>query len=209
MISTIFNLSLAFYMVFSAPGSIPVFMSSLKHFSKQRQRQLIIRECVLALVTLILFVFFSGKIFQFLGIAPYAFPAIGGVLLFIVSFRMFTAPLMMQTEESHVKSEPLFFPLAFPIITGPAVITTTLVYLENVHFSAQAVWIGVFIAWFLSMLTLLSSSFFNRILGPSGLFALERIFSIIILLISVDLVLKGISIAFNIGYYATMAAAVS
>lgn len=207
MISKIFNLSLAFYMVFSAPGSIPVFMSSLKHFSKQRQKQLIIRECLLALITLVLFVFFSGKIFQFLGIAPYSFPAIGGVLLFIVSFRMFTAPLIVQAEETHLKSEPLFFPLAFPIITGPAVITTTLVYLENIHFSTQAVWIGVLIAWFLSTLTLLSSSFFNRILGPSGLFALERIFSIIILLISVDLVLKGISVAFNIGYYANLAAA--
>ncbi|EPP30726.1 hypothetical protein CP8484711_1781, partial [Chlamydia psittaci 84-8471/1] len=42
---------------------------------------------------------------------------------------------------------------------------------------------------------------YNRILGSSGLVALERLFSIALLLMSANLMLKGISIAFNIGFY--------
>lgn len=205
MISDIFNLSIVFYMVFSSLGSIPLFVSLLKHFSKKRQQQIIVRECYLALVTLVLFVIFSGKIFQFLEISSYVFPTIGGVLLLAVGLQMFFAPFTTNTDEGHSKSEPLFFPLAFPVLTGPAVITTSLSYLENPAYSLQAVWIGILIAWFFSTITLLSSSFFNRILGMAGLFALERIFSIIILLLSMKLILKGISLAFNVGIYAVAA----
>lgn len=202
MISDIFNLSIVFYMVFSSLGSIPLFVSLLRHFSKQRQQQIIIRECCLALATLILFVIFSGKIFQFLDISSYVFPTIGGILLLAVGLQMFFAPFSTDPNDLQPKNEPLFFPLAFPILTGPAVITTSLSYLGNPAYSLQAVCCGIFIAWLLSTITLLSSSFVNRILGPAGLFALERIFSIIILLLSMKLVLKGFSVAFNIGYYA-------
>lgn len=201
---TLLNLSLLFYVLFDSPGSIPVFVSLLKNYSAKKQQRVILRECIFALATLLLFMTFGRKIFHFFNISLYAFQFIGGVLLFSVSLKMMLAspisadPSISNTEDC---SEPIFFPLAFPIITGPAVITSLLGYMEEQLFPKEIIIGAVLIAWALSVFTLLSSSFFNRMLGSAGLVALERLFSITLLLMSVNLVLKGISIAFNIGFY--------
>ncbi|EPP38027.1 marC integral membrane family protein [Chlamydia avium] len=157
------------------------------------------------MVTLLLFITFGRKIFHFFNISLYAFQFIGGVLLFSVSLKMALAPPIIPTDqttsETEDTSEPVFFPLAFPVTTGPAVITSLLGYMEEHLFPKEIILGAVFISWALSVFTLLSSSFVNRVLGSSGLVALERLFSITLLLMSVNLILKGISIAFNIGFY--------
>ncbi|EPJ33303.1 marC integral membrane family protein, partial [Chlamydia psittaci 06-1683] len=61
---TLINLSLLFYVLFDSPGSVPVFVSLLKRFSAKRQQRIILRECIFALVTLLLFVTFGRKFFQ-------------------------------------------------------------------------------------------------------------------------------------------------
>lgn len=201
--STLFSLSLLFYLLFDAPGSIPVFVSLLKDYSPGKQQRIILRESIFALVTLILFITFGRKIFHFLGVSLYAFQLIGGVLLLSVSLKMMFVSPFPETQEKLPKdhSEPIFFPLAFPIITGPAVITSLLTYMEEGVFTKEIILISVVIAWACSVLTLMSSSVFNRILGRAGLFALEKLFSIALLLMAVNLMLKSMSIAFNIGFY--------
>ncbi|SGA33998.1 multiple antibiotic resistance protein [Chlamydia abortus] len=114
---------------------------------------------------------------------------------------MMLVPPPVESDSSEPQSEPIFFPLAFPVITGPAVITSLLSYMEEALLSKEIIFSAMIIAWVLSVFTLLSSSFFNHILGSSGLVALERLFSIALLLMSANLMLKGISIAFNIGFY--------
>ncbi|SPN74115.1 hypothetical protein,putative antibiotic transporter,membrane protein, MarC family,MarC family integral membrane protein [Chlamydia serpentis] len=198
---TLINLSLLFYVLFDSPGSIPVFVALLKNFSRKKQQRIILRECLFALCALLLFVTFGRKFFQFLDISLYSFQIIGGFLLFTVSLKMMLAPMPLKNNDDTLKTEPIFFPLAFPIITGPAIITALLSYIEEAVYSKEVIFTAMIIAWIFSLFTLLSSSFFNRIFGNFGLLALERLFGIALLLMSVNLMLKGISIAFNIGFY--------
>lgn len=156
---TLINLSLLFYVLFDSPGSVPVFVSLLKRFSAKRQQRIILRECIFALVTLLLFVTFGRKFFQFLDISLYAFQFIGGVLLCSVSLKMMLVPPPVESDSSEPQSEPIFFPLAFPVITGPAVITSLLSYMEEALLSKEIIFSAMIIAWVLSVFTLLSSSF--------------------------------------------------
>ncbi|AAD19147.1 hypothetical protein CpB1048 [Chlamydia pneumoniae TW-183] len=195
------NLSLLFYVLFDSPGSIPVFVALLKNFSRKKQQRVILRECLFALGALILFVTFGRSFFQFLDISLYAFQIIGGFLLFTVSIKMMLAPMPEKAKDDTSKTEPIFFPLAFPVITGPAVITALLSYMEEGIYSREIIFTAMIIAWAFSLFTLLCSSFFDRLFGNFGLLALERLFGIALLLMSVNLMLKGISIAFNIGFY--------
>ncbi|WP_201456255.1 MarC family protein [Chlamydia sp. 17-3921] len=200
MLLTLLNLSLLFYAMFDSPGSIPVFALFLKNYSYKRQQQIILRECLFALISLLLFITFGRKFLQFLDISLYSFQLIGGILLFSVALKMMLAtPTSRDVEQSA--SEPIFFPLAFPIITGPAIITALLSYMEEDIYPKNLIFSAVIIAWILSLFTLLCSSFFNRVLGSSGLLALERLFSLVLMLMSVNLILKGLSIAFNLGFY--------
>ncbi|ANH78800.1 MarC family protein [Candidatus Chlamydia sanziniae] len=198
---TILNLSLLFYILFDAPGSIPVFVSLLKNYSHKKQQSIILRECLFALAILLLFITFGRKFFQFLDISLYSFQIIGGILLLIVALRMMNASLTLKTSPENRDSEPIFFPLAFPIITGPAIIIAILSYMEEDAYPKDVLLIGLVIAWTCSLVTLLCSSLFNRVLGVFGLLALERLFSLALFLMSGDLILKGISTAFNIGFY--------
>ncbi|AGW38200.1 MarC family protein [Chlamydia pecorum] len=202
MLRNLIDFSLLFYALFNSLGSIPVFVLLLKNFSYKKQQRIILRECIFSLIALLLFVTFGRKILQFLDISLYSFQLIGGVLLFSVALKMMLAqPVQDVQKEARDSSEPIFFPLAFPIITGPAVITATLSYMEEGEYAKNLILAAVIIAWVLSLFTLLCSSLFNRILGPSGLLALERMFSLVLALMSINLILKGLSIAFNIGFY--------
>lgn len=202
MLLNLIDFSLLFYALFNSLGSIPVFVLILKNFSYKKQQQIILRECIFSLIALLLFVTFGRKVLQFLDISLYSFQLIGGVLLFFVALKMMLAqPVQDVQKKTRDSSEPIFFPLAFPIITGPAVITATLSYMEEGEYAKNLILAAVIIAWVFSLFTLLCSSLFNRILGSSGLLALERMFSLVLALMSINLILKGLSIAFNIGFY--------
>lgn len=198
--SAVINLSILFYVLFNAPGSIPVFVALLKTYSSKKRQNIILRESILALITLILFSTFGNQLFCFLDISLYSFQLIGGILLMSVALGMMLAPPIVK-ERVDDDSEPIFYPLAFPVITGPAVITSVLGCFIEGNYPKDVILIAIFIAWFASLLTLFSSSWFDYFLGPQGLLALERLFGIALLLMSTNLILKGLSMAFSIGYY--------
>ncbi|MBQ8498500.1 MarC family protein [Chlamydia sp.] len=201
MLHSLFRLTLLFYALFNSLGSLPVFVALLKKFSFRKQQRIILRESIYALLLLFLFITFGRSFFRLLGITLPAFQLTGGLLLGAIAIDMMKA-LPPHTEAlKQNKEEPVFFPLAFPIITGPAMITSTLGHMEEGIFSKEVVLGAILLAWLFSLITLLLSSPINRLFGQMGLLALERLFSISLALMSVNLILKAFSTAFNIGYY--------
>lgn len=188
-------------MLFDSFGSFPIFITLLKDFPILKQQKIILRECVLALITLFIFITCGRSFFHFLNIPTYAFQLLGGIMLLSVAFNMLCSAPKAAVNTVRQADEPFFFPLAFPVITGPAVITTILSFLEEGLYSRIILLDAIIIAWFLSTLVLVFSSFLNKCIGYYGLIALERVFSVALLLMSGNLILKGISIAFNLGFY--------
>lgn len=192
-------------MLFDALGSFPVFVTLLKDFSPERRRKIIIRECLFALATLVVFITFGRKIFHLFNVSLYSFQVVGGSMLFILGLEMAFSPIKQHTESTTHNSnqDPVFFPLAFPVLTGPAVISATLSCVEEKIYSIELIFCAICLAWAASLAIFLYSTVFNRIMGSNGLIALERLFGVILLVIAGNLVLKGLSIAFNIGFYVT------
>lgn len=199
--NALLNLSLLFYVLFNALGSIPAFVTLLKEFKPKRQIQIIIREMVFALITIFVFIVLGTKFFRVFNITLRDFQIGGGLLLLLVSLKMIFAkpPVTAVTEQQNeTHKEPIFFPLAFPIITGPAILTNLLVYMTNNAHPKFVVVTAIVIAWLASLLTLLSSSFLYRTMGKNGLHALERLFGLVLLMMSTNLILKGFVSIFNI-----------
>ncbi|MCI5642241.1 MAG: MarC family protein [Chlamydia suis] len=199
MLHSLFRLTLLFYTLFNALGSLPIFIALLKKFSFRKQQRIILRESIFALILLFVFITFGRGFFRLLEITLPAFQLTGGLLLGVLAINMMQA-LPSQTEALD-KEEPVFFPLAFPVITGPAMITSTLGHMEEGIFPKEIVLGAILLAWLFSLITLLFSSSLNRLFGQMGLLALERLFSVSLALMAINLTLKAISIAFNIGYY--------
>ncbi|MEG0037297.1 MAG: MarC family protein [Victivallaceae bacterium] len=196
------NLSLLFYVLFNALGSIPAFVTLLKNFSLKRQSEIIIREMIFALLAILVFIIIGEQFFDLFNIKFYGFQLGGGLLLFLVALKMvFVSPLSTELSEKTKTSsnkEPIFFPLAFPIITGPAVLTNLLVYMQSGAHPKFIILTAILIAWMGSLFTLLLSGPIYKAMGKNGLYALERIFGLLLLLMGGNLIIKGFFSAFNL-----------
>jgi multiple antibiotic resistance protein len=89
------------------------------------------------------------------------------------------------------KGEPFIFPLAIPLIAGPALMATIMLYahLEQLQSVMLA---AIFIAWLLSFLIFLSAGPIKRILGNNGLMACERLIGMVLVLVGVQRFMEGL-----------------
>jgi multiple antibiotic resistance protein len=89
------------------------------------------------------------------------------------------------------KGEPFIFPLAIPLIAGPALLATIMLYAHME--SLQSVMLfAILIAWFCSAIILFFAGSIKKVLGENGLIACERLIGMVLVLISVQRLLEGI-----------------
>ncbi len=70
------------------PWNIPLFLSLLKELEAKRRRWVILRELLIALGILLLFLFFGQKLLDLLNIQQESVILAGGIVLFIIGLRM-------------------------------------------------------------------------------------------------------------------------
>jgi multiple antibiotic resistance protein len=186
--TSFFAIALALFLVINATGSIPVFLALLAKFDHKRQMKIITRELLIALATLLIFIFGGRKILHLLGISIPVIGMGGGLLLLLLSLPMIfpkKASLDMDTQQ-----EPLIVPLAIPLVAGPGTLTACLLYVNqigNPMFVAGA----VVAAWAPSLLILLLGSYIKNLLGEKGLIAMERLGGMLICFIGIRMITNG------------------
>jgi len=115
------------FVALDAIGTIPLFVSLTDGFDKAERRR-IANQCTLAAAIIILVFMAVGKaMLNAVGIAFYDFQIAGGLLLLALSTHM----LIAGRTTSLTTQDVAIFPLASPLIAGPAVLTTTLVLIGS------------------------------------------------------------------------------
>ena len=136
-----------------------------------------------------------GKgVFKLIGITIPDFQIAGGALLFVISVRLLMPGAQKSTlTNSHAKDMGVF-PLGTPLITGPAVLTTTLMMMNS--FGATATLISLILNMFFVWLTLFKADAIIKVIGPSGIRAFSKIIYILLAAIAVMMIRHGITGAF-------------
>jgi len=190
---TLFSLTLILFLIIDPIGSVRPFINYTQELKPKRQRQVIIREMGLALAFMILFNFLGEHLFRLFDISDTSVFLTSGVVLFLVALQiLFPRPDYEAPSDSSSK-EPFLVPLAIPIIAGPALLATIMLFADlesNVWMTLAA----IILAWAASCLILLTSKTLFRYLGPSGLTACEKLMGIVLLLLAVQRILAGITI---------------
>lgn len=184
----IFSVATSLFFILNSLGNVPFFVGILKDYSVKRQRKIIFRELLIALFILLLFNFFGQAILNILGIDQASVGIAGGTLLFIIAIGM------IFPRRNHLKvpnREPFIFPLAIPAVAGPGGITAVMIYSQQIH-NPYSMILPILLAWTLSSIVLMSSSFLKAWLGQKGLIACERLGGMIISLIAVQLFTSGL-----------------
>lgn len=185
----------ALFLLMDAPGNIPMYLSILKNIPPSRQRKIILREMLIALFIILLFVFLGDSFLRFLNISHFTIYISGGIILFLMSIKMvFTSSSLDQGPERHI-TEPFIVPLAIPLIAGPALLTTVMLYSQQEKI--LLVLLASTIAWLFSLIILLSAPLISKKIGQKGIIAIERLMGLVLVLISVEMFFQGLRLFFS------------
>ena len=181
---------IALFVAVDAIGNIPIFISLIDQTTK-KQREKVIRDSVsTATVVAILFMLIGKLILRFIGITIADFQIAGGTLLFFISVRLLL-PTTSKVFLGDTHDRDLgVFPLGTPLITGPAVLTTTLMMVDS--YGMFPTFVSLFLNMIIVWITLVKSDLFIKLMGHGGLRALSKIMYILLAAIGVMMVRRGI-----------------
>jgi len=180
------------FLIMDPLGNLPIFLSILKHIDKKRRRAVMIRELLIALFVMLLFLFLGEKILGFLSLKQEAVRIAGGIILFLIAIKMIF-PTEGGLTGLAAGEEPFIVPMAIPLLAGPSILAALLL-LAHQDPDKMFEWsAALLIAWGLSAFILMFYEGFNRILGEKGLAAVERLMGMLLVMISVQMLLDGIA----------------
>jgi multiple antibiotic resistance protein len=185
---------LAFIPIFvavDAIGNIPLFVSLVENTNKKQKRKIIIDSVKTATIMALLFMFIGKWVLRYIGISIPDFQIAGGLLLFVISVRLLMPGSSKGVLSSGTDKDVGVFPLGTPLITGPAVLTTTLMMVDK--FGLVPTLISLIINMLIVWLTLNKADSIMRLLGPAGTRAFSKIMYILLAAIGVMMVRHGVT----------------
>jgi multiple antibiotic resistance protein len=180
------------FLIMDPLGNLPIVMSVLKPFEPKRRLFILARELLFSLIILLIFLYSGDSILTFLNIKQETVSIAGGIILFLIALKMIF-PTPGGVMNLPVGEEPFIVPLAIPMIAGPSSMAA-LILLSNQAPTRIVDWTLALIgAWGLSAVILLFSGPLHKILGQKGLSAVERLMGMILIMLSIQLLLDGVS----------------
>jgi MarC family membrane protein len=173
-------------------GNVPLFVSALTNVPAARRWRVVVRECAIAFVLLLVFMFFGGRFLAALQLSEVSLRIGGGVVLFLIALRMIFPQPGGVLGDADPTGEPFIVPLAVPALAGPSALATVLLFSSNsmaevmLHVGALSL---VAVVW---LAVLLSAERMQRVLGARVMTAFERLMGLILTAMAVEMLLAGI-----------------
>jgi len=194
---TLVSATILLFLVMDPLGNIPFYLSAMKNVSPERMTRVLVRELLVALGVLVVFLFVGGRLLGLVGISEPALTTSGGVILFLIALRMIF-PTHEKTMQEDVDGEPFIVPLAIPYVAGPSSMATLILFMSR-EGNRWPIWLAaLLIAWGLTAVILFSASALRKYLGRRGLIAMERLMGMVLIAISIQMLFDGIGKALQL-----------
>jgi multiple antibiotic resistance protein len=177
-IKEIFSATMILFAVIDIMGNIPLIISLRKKVGHIQSE----KATLVAAGIMILFLFLGKSILNLLGVDVNSFAVAGALILFLMALEMVLGIDFFKGEEAKTAS---IVPIAFPLLAGPGSMTA-LVSLRA-EFAFVNIVIAILINCILVYGVLKGASRVERLLGPSGINVLRKVFGIVLLAIAVKL----------------------
>jgi len=189
---TILSAATLLFLILDPLGNVPVFLSLLRHLPARRQRIVMARELLIALVVLMLFLWAGKYALEVVHLRQESVAIAGGIVLFLIGIRMIFPPphgLMGETPDG----EPFIVPLAIPLVAGPSGMAAVILMGSNEPERLGEWSLALLLAWGATSAILFSSTYIYRLLGARALTAMERLMGMLLVAVSVQMLLDGVS----------------
>ncbi|MEO8778753.1 MAG: YhgN family NAAT transporter [Rhodanobacter sp.] len=191
---TTLSAGIMLFLIMDPLGNIPFFLSLLKDVPPRRRRRIMVRELLIALGVLLVFLFGGQQFLHVMQLKPDSISIAGGIVLFLIGIRMVFPP----ADGGGIfgkpgQGEPFIVPMAIPGIAGPSAMAALLL-LTNTQPGRTADWVmALLLAWLATSVILLSATYLFRWLGESVLTALERVMGMLLIALSVQMFMAGVA----------------
>jgi multiple antibiotic resistance protein len=189
---SLWSIALTLFLVANPIGNVPLIVTLIKDFDLERQKRILLREAIYSYLIVLFFLFLGEQFLQMIQIQQYAVSISGGVLLFIVALNMIF-PSRETNGKERKAQEPYIVPIATPLITGGGVLSTVMIYAAKEQ-NNMKIALAATIAWVFVTIFVVSSVYLMRLLGKSGLLAMEQLMGMILSMISVEIMVKGVKL---------------
>ncbi|EJL80837.1 membrane protein, MarC family [Polaromonas sp. CF318] len=189
---------------------VPFFIHYTQDFSDEQRRRTVLVASFTAFVVIAVSALLGLQILDFFSISLASFQVGGGMLLLISSMNMLNAqpaeakPQTNEMEDGAAKAARgasiAVVPLTIPLLTGPATMSTVVIYAEKAKTALQLsmlVGYGIVIALATAICFSLAEPI-ARVLGKTGINVMTRLMGLILAALSVEVMADGLGKLFPI-----------
>lgn len=179
-------------------SAMPVFISLTNGFPKDHLFRTIRRTSVYVFIVCVASFLIGEYVLNFFGVSIHALKIAGGIIISRSGFQLLNAQHKNDVEgtiadESRLKEDISFSPLAMPLLAGPGSISLliNLAIQEDTFQGKAIVFGGIFAVCFSIYLILSSAPYILKYLGQSGLRTLSKIMGLLVLSIGIQMIVAS------------------
>jgi multiple antibiotic resistance protein len=183
-------------------GVIPFFIHFTQGFNREQRQRTIRISAFTAFLVIAVSALAGLQIIEFFGITLASFQVGGGMLLLISALQMLNAKQAESSAEDLTDADTKIdagssiavVPLTIPLLTGPATISTMVIYAEKTrHWWEVLVLVGYGVVIGLSVWVAFSlSGRIARVLGKTGINVMTRLMGLILAALGVEIMADGL-----------------
>lgn len=178
---------IAIFVALDVIGTLPLYVGMTANMEVRERNGVLNTSMLVAFLVALGFVFLGGAIFKFIGITLIDFKIAGGIILLLVSL----AELLGHPEAAQRGSGSTgIVPLAVPLITGPAVLTTLMLQVTGagILITLLALLLNYGLAW----VALRNSVLVTRLIGKDGTVVFSKLSALLLTAIAVAMIRGGL-----------------
>ena len=192
-----------YFVVIDPIGNTPIFMSITQTQNEREKYQIAIEAVIIATIILILFSIIGQFILSYLNVSLESFRIAGGIILFLIALEMLFNKRQERKEQilDKTKNKLSIFPLAIPILAGPAAITSTIVIATNHQgdlISQSVSLLGLIAVMVITLIFFLLLAKSDKFINKNITNIISRVIAIILAALSIQYIIDGLLILFKI-----------
>ena len=186
-----------YFIVIDPLGNTPIFLSITQNMKAKQKIKIALSATIIAAIILLFFGILGSSLLSYLNISYAAFTIGGGIVLLMIAIEMLFDKRRQRKEvDIDLHSDNVsIFPLATPIIAGPAAITSVIVSVSDIgaNFTNQSGGMLALVSvLFLTFIIFFIASKFSKMINKKIISVISRVVAIILVGLSVQYILDGL-----------------
>ena len=192
-IGMVLSLTVSLFFILDPFASVPMFINITKGLEEREVKAYADKATLVAAILLFVFMFIGEDLMGIFGVTMDSFRVAGGIIFLMMAIELvFGLSLSKMDDEKGAK----WAIIASPILTGPGVITTAILF--SSHYGYLTVMVAGALALIITWVILRNSSIIMRYVGEQALGIMTKIIGLFIAAMGVESIFAG-----SLGWFQT------